>query len=82
MDYSVLKDRSEFIYIHNLCVRAAMILASLCISGRCVEMMLFNGSMNMKMEVFTVRFRHLSHMLSHYVQLSSGIHARLFGSMQ
>ena len=29
------------------------------------------------MEVFTVRFRHLSHMLSPYVQLSSGIHARL-----
>ena len=24
----------------------------------------------------------LSHMLSHYVQLSNGIHARLFGSMQ
>ena len=27
------------------------------------------------MEVFTVRFQHLSHMLSHYVQLSSSIHA-------
>ena len=29
-----------------------------------------------------VRFRHLSHMLSHYVQISSSIHARLFGSVR
>ena len=29
-----------------------------------------------------VRFRHLSHMLSHYAQISSSIHARLFGSVR
>ena len=29
-----------------------------------------------------VRFRHLSHMHSHYVQISSSIHARLFGSVR
>ena len=29
-----------------------------------------------------VRFRHLSNMLSHYVQISSSIHARLFGSVR
>ena len=29
-----------------------------------------------------VRFRHLSHMLSHYVQISSSIHARLFGNVR
>ena len=34
------------IYIHNLCVRAAMIPASLRMSGSCVEMMEFSGSMN------------------------------------
>ena len=28
-----------------------------------------------------MRFRHISHMLSHYAQLSSSMHARLFGSM-
>ena len=50
-----------------------MILASMHISGRCVEMMSFNGSIYL-----IVRFRHLSHMLNHYVQL----HARLFDSMR
>ena len=54
-----------------------MILASLHISGRCVKMMLFNESMIGGFYLF-VRFRHLSHMLSHYVQL----HARLCGSMR
>ena len=29
-----------------------------------------------------VRFRHLSHMLSHYVQISSSIHARLIDSVR
>ena len=29
-----------------------------------------------------VRFRHLWHMFSHYVQISSSIHARLFGSVR
>ena len=29
-----------------------------------------------------VRFRHLSHTLSHYVQISSSIHARVFGSVR
>ena len=31
--------KMNFIYIHNLCVRTAMILASLRLSRRCVEMM-------------------------------------------
>ena len=65
-------------FIHNLCVRATMVLASLRLSGLCVEMISFSGSM----EVLPVRFRHLSLMFSHYVQLSSSMHARLFGSMQ
>ena len=48
-----------------------MILASLRISGRCVEMM-YDWRY-----LLIARFRHLSHMLSYYVQLR----ARLFGSM-
>ena len=32
--------------------------------------------------VYELRYRHLSHMLCHYVQLFSGIHAHLFCSMQ
>ena len=58
-----------------------MILASLRISGRCVEIMSYNGSMiggiYLKFD-FDIRFRHLSHMLRPYVLL----YARLFGSMR
>ena len=56
-----------------------MLLTRLRTNGRCVEIMEFNGSMNV---VYLMRFRHISHMLSHYAQLSSSMHARLFGSMQ
>ena len=58
-----------------------MILASLLTNGRCVEMMEFNGSINRGIYYMyllcLMRFRHLSHMLSHYAQLSSSMHARL-----
>ena len=49
-----------------------MILASLRISGHCVERVYDLRYL------LIVRFRHLSHKLSHYVLL----HARLFGSMR
>ena len=56
-----------------------MILASLCISEGCVEWCNLMGLYLQRL----VRFRHLSHMLSHYdVQISSSIHARLFGSVR
>ena len=60
-----------------------MILASLRTNGRCVEMMEFNGYINggIYFLLCLMRFRHLSHMLSHYAQLSSCMHARLSGSM-
>ena len=47
-----------------------MILASLCISGSCVEMMEFNESMNGSIYLVfcLIRFPHLSHMLIHYAQ--------------
>ena len=54
-----------------------MILASMHISRRCEEMMSFNESIIHWRYLLIVRFLHLSHMLSHYVQL----HAPLFGSM-
>ena len=56
-----------------------MILASLCISEGCVEWCNLMGLYLQRL----VRFRHLSHILSHYdVQISSSIHARLFGSVR
>ena len=51
-----------------------MILASLRISGRCDEIQWVYDWRYL----LIVRFRHLSHLLSHYVQL----HALLFGSMR
>ena len=49
-----------------------------------VEMMEFNGSMNggIYFGFCFIRFPHLSHMLSHYAQLSSSKQLRLFGSIQ
>ena len=60
-----------------------MILASLRMSGSCVEMMKFNGSINgdIYWGFCSISFAHLSHMLSHYAQLSSSILLRLFGHM-
>ena len=61
-----------------------MILASLHMSGSCVEMMESSGSMNegIYLGFCLIRFPHLSQMLSHYAQLSSSILLRLFGSIQ
>ena len=59
-----------------------MILASLRRNERCVKMMEFNGSINggIYLKLCSMRIPHISHMISHYMQLSSSMHARLFGS--
>ena len=61
-----------------------MILASLRIIGRCLEIMQLNGSMNggIYLGFCFIRFPYLLHMLSQYTQLSSSILQCLFGSME